>query len=673
MVNDGRCDTTCNNEACNYDGGDCAHQVQTTPAPAPSPPPSGAVPSPPRDNGCGCAKSWLGDGVCDSFCNTEECEFDAGDCQKQGTTTTIVESKDTTVAATTTTTTATQTTTTTTTATTTTTTSTLSSTLPTTTSTSSSTTTSPRPVATIGASTEEVSASEAPSLPPPALRGTDLKEGADSPSLLQFEVEPSDVPDGLDRISATEKTGEHRHWYVDGSDQAKNESAIPLAVQAALAGSGAFLLALLTFVLAIRMRRNDAKSASVSPTHAAESVSSTSSGASRKSSNSQDSFSSQSTRATQSSSKEDSLGSQSTRATAPGSSRYNSKESLGSASSAESNLPSRNGKLRVVNPEPKIHPEPPPPPPLPPGHPGPQNFGPRPKAAPPQGAELPRTKRSASQEVPWNRSSVLSPENWAGPSDAAKGTETSAVPKVRSVSSPLNWAGPDAAAGSKPQDSPGSQSTRASQTSTRTTSRTSKEASNEGPRAAASAASEGTRPRPTPASVPESAAGGGGSTWQDLFARVRGRNGGNAAEDVPRGRQSETPSAAGKKASAETRSSSAPGSWGKVPWKTESADKPTQSASPQKRPAAAAAGSGGWMGLVRGQQKPDDPDSRAQSLIAGIAKELERTRTGSLDDRKKTFKDLQKKYHPDKNIDDPEAAKMAFQHLMDKRQEYLRP
>mmetsp|Transcript_11457 Transcript_11457/g.29242 ORF Transcript_11457/g.29242 Transcript_11457/m.29242 type:complete len:590 (-) Transcript_11457:93-1862(-) len=57
LIGDGECDERCNNEACNFDGGDC---------PLPCAP--------------GCGISQPGDGICDEACNNEACSFDNDDC-----------------------------------------------------------------------------------------------------------------------------------------------------------------------------------------------------------------------------------------------------------------------------------------------------------------------------------------------------------------------------------------------------------------------------------------------------------------------------------------------------------------------------------------------------------------------------------------------------------------
>lgn len=51
--------------------------------------------------------------------------------------------------------------------------------------------------------------------------------------------------------------------------------------------------------------------------------------------------------------------------------------------------------------------------------------------------------------------------------------------------------------------------------------------------------------------------------------------------------------------------------------------------------------------------------------------QLDHSRSKSLDERKKVFKDLQRQLHPDKNIEQAEAAKQAFQKLMEQRGPFL--
>ena len=58
LIGNEDCDSECNLEACNYDGGDC--------------------------NRCAtdCLQSWVGDGYCHQHCYTAACNWDGGDCAK---------------------------------------------------------------------------------------------------------------------------------------------------------------------------------------------------------------------------------------------------------------------------------------------------------------------------------------------------------------------------------------------------------------------------------------------------------------------------------------------------------------------------------------------------------------------------------------------------------------
>jgi hypothetical protein len=56
-LDDGICDTNCNNYYCNYDGGDCCH-----------------------DWSASCWASMMGDGTCDPECDSAVCLWDGGDC-----------------------------------------------------------------------------------------------------------------------------------------------------------------------------------------------------------------------------------------------------------------------------------------------------------------------------------------------------------------------------------------------------------------------------------------------------------------------------------------------------------------------------------------------------------------------------------------------------------------
>merc|ERR1719316_1088441 len=67
LYGNGQCDFTCNNEACNFDNGDCADFGDY-------------VGCPPEGSSYFCSASDIGNGVCDFRCNNEDCHFDGGEC-----------------------------------------------------------------------------------------------------------------------------------------------------------------------------------------------------------------------------------------------------------------------------------------------------------------------------------------------------------------------------------------------------------------------------------------------------------------------------------------------------------------------------------------------------------------------------------------------------------------
>lgn len=59
-------------------------------------------------------------------------------------------------------------------------------------------------------------------------------------------------------------------------------------------------------------------------------------------------------------------------------------------------------------------------------------------------------------------------------------------------------------------------------------------------------------------------------------------------------------------------------------------------------------------------------------FIIEIDEQRDRTRGLSLQERRKTFRDLQRRMHPDKNLADQDAANLAFQYLMDNCHSFLK-
>lgn len=74
-----------------------------------------------------------------------------------------------------------------------------------------------------------------------------------------------------------------------------------------------------------------------------------------------------------------------------------------------------------------------------------------------------------------------------------------------------------------------------------------------------------------------------------------------------------------------------------------------------------------WIHSKQPQTASKSPDS----LIATMSQKLQDTRGHPLEDRKRIFRDLQRQLHPDKNVEHEEAAKLAFQELMQQRASYL--
>mmetsp|Transcript_30326 Transcript_30326/g.67971 ORF Transcript_30326/g.67971 Transcript_30326/m.67971 type:complete len:478 (+) Transcript_30326:64-1497(+) len=94
----------------------------------------------------------------------------------------------------------------------------------------------------------------------------------------------------------------------------------------------------------------------------------------------------------------------------------------------------------------------------------------------------------------------------------------------------------------------------------------------------------------------------------------------------------------------------------------------------QQRAATAAA----WV-LGRRRDEPktsesqEDPEAQADLLVNEMREQLQHTRKEPLQVRKLIFRDLQRQLHPDKNTECEEAAKFAFQKLMEERRAYLGP
>jgi len=101
---------------------------------------------------------------------------------------------------------------------------------------------------------------------------------------------------------------------------------------------------------------------------------------------------------------------------------------------------------------------------------------------------------------------------------------------------------------------------------------------------------------------------------------------------------------------------------------------PTPKARPQRSQSAPPAGAkSSWFGGAGPSASATDKatEKKATSLSADMMKRLDHSRGKPIDERKKIFKDLQRELHPDKNIGQAEAAKTAFQKLMEQRGPFL--
>lgn len=85
----------------------------------------------------------------------------------------------------------------------------------------------------------------------------------------------------------------------------------------------------------------------------------------------------------------------------------------------------------------------------------------------------------------------------------------------------------------------------------------------------------------------------------------------------------------------------------------------------------------GAVGAAAGAA-PEDVDPveavrrQADALIAEMEERLAQTKYASSSERKKVFRDLQRRYHPDKNTESCDVAKLVFQRLMDNQRSYLK-
>lgn len=147
--------------------------------------------------------------------------------------------------------------------------------------------------------------------------------------------------------------------------------------------------------------------------------------------------------------------------------------------------------------------------------------------------------------------------------------------------------------------------------------------------------------------------------WGSAFFSFAARS--RAASEPPRSRAASEPppnSGQGPSTSAEDRGNSHTrwaGFDGRGPGGSAATERTAQDAAEQRA-------------REKAQQ---EASKKANSLLDRVMKQLDSTRSSPLEERKKVFRDLQRQLHPDKNPDDQEAAKLAFQRLMESRDSYL--
>lgn len=80
-----------------------------------------------------------------------------------------------------------------------------------------------------------------------------------------------------------------------------------------------------------------------------------------------------------------------------------------------------------------------------------------------------------------------------------------------------------------------------------------------------------------------------------------------------------------------------------------------------------------WPAWLRrcGRLRSATPADSAAALLAAMRETLEQTKEEPPEVRRQVFRNLQRKLHPDKNVECAEAAKLAFQELMEHRKAYL--
>mmetsp|Transcript_108148 Transcript_108148/g.187756 ORF Transcript_108148/g.187756 Transcript_108148/m.187756 type:complete len:1043 (-) Transcript_108148:116-3244(-) len=688
-LGNGICESFCNYEACHYDGGDCDGLMQATQPPLPNPTPVPPAPAP-TPSPCSCNARWLGDGICDTYCNIEACNFDGGDCPQ---------SRD---------------------------------------YTGQRASPAPVPAQTAPPRPTPAPAGSSPSLratksPPQAFSNSKARDDTqDHTQVVNFDVQNDNSQGGDDtwRVVATPDTGGAKGFYADGgSDDKKKSNPLMSALILAIFFVATSCLGGIAICIVTRHARQTTRRLAMRPNARTEAyerkdegwtfegwgqppLTSAQKAGGRRNSTGTARADEHSARrfSKESNSSQRSWDTASTRTSASQDNDASSPSSFGSPGS--SRTPSR---PRNPFKEPKVHPEP-----------DAAHWTRQSQVRRNSEAHL----RGESKEPPSRQQRRHSDAGLRSSSADAGLRSNSADAGVRS-----NLRQAAYAEESRPQPAPPplpvnfrKQSTQfAASSGTWSEARSASKTSASTPRASVPKASTPSASTPKAAATPRAAATPKAAATPRASAPPKAAATPRASVPKATEPRASVPTASQPKASVPKASASEPKtadarkraqasapsagrswfpSWGSKDSQPSKKDegqkaKPArQKEEPPRRSASAPpAQSSGWPWSRSGatstsssssatsagrsssatptptpqqqQKAAKKAEKKADALTVTTMKTLEHARTQPLEERKKVFRDLQRQLHPDKNIDQADAAKLAFQRLMEQRASFL--
>mmetsp|Transcript_56610 Transcript_56610/g.132832 ORF Transcript_56610/g.132832 Transcript_56610/m.132832 type:complete len:1004 (-) Transcript_56610:124-3135(-) len=659
-LGDGRCDEDCYTPACNFDGGDCDD--------VPSAGRRRTSPTPPST--CGCSVYWLGDGYCDSFCNTEQCNYDHGDCDAINH---------------------------------------VARTRSSTTQSSSSRSTRTTSSSSSSATTHTTSTTESSS---PSLRGTST-EPAGQVTNVNIHVERHEELDPNTYRVLAEKDSER--WYIDEDKSKEDKAPHPLEsaifIVAFFAALGLMTLLGVCLVAkgvapgAEKKRRmkamqagedpNDDWMAPNRPTRKTARMPTAWSSASQGQENVRDYMHWRTkhsyTRAAAAAMKEKMASHYAKEYTArsksmPSEARSASKISVASGNSGESESTAAGSHTSPLSSnastqfshkpsdsqqswflgskdrlrEPKVHPEPR----------GEDRRSParsaswkepkeQPPPPPPPMASSPRAPPSGQRATLGVNSSSFQRSNGF---EQMRGTRSAGSDTMRATQSePVHQQRRTYPTGEMPVHNADSEHSR--QAGQKQNGRPHPKA-NPPPVQPDQPTVTPRQPNSRNAKEAPSRRGLFSSFWSGSGAESQGTSKTTTTRNAAPAQQTKPPEPSSKASQPKTQ---APSTAKESQQRTSPSNAPQAKPQPPKRSQTVPPSnkSGKWW------SKAEDPESRSQSLITDMEKQLEKSKHEPLETRKRIFKDLQRQLHPDKNMDQPETAKLAFQKLMEQRATYL--